>query len=169
MDPRKIEISVDIIKSAIEEYDPVKVYALVSGGNDSTVVGHLAVNQGPGVDAFVHINTGIGVEQTREHVRAFAQWLETPLIEIHAPKTYEELVMEYGFPGPAAHRYMYIDQGWLVVHAPSREDSETPAFLCGSAGVCSYLLYCVIESMFNQIYANLSMESTPMFGGLREI
>jgi len=106
----KIDLAVETITSAIREYNPIKVYALVSGGNDSTVVGHLAARHGPGVDAFVHINTGIGVEQTREYVRDFARWLETPLIEKHAPKTYEELVMEYGFPGPAAHRYMYI---WL--------------------------------------------------------
>jgi len=106
----KIDDAVEIISSAIKEFDPIKVYALVSGGNDSTVTGHLAAKNGAGVDAFVHINTGIGVEQTREYVREFSEWLEIPLIEKHAPRSYEDLVMEYGFPGPAAHRYMYI---WL--------------------------------------------------------
>ena len=106
----KINRAVETITAAIEEHNPIKVYALVSGGNDSTVAGHLAARHGPGVDALVHINTGIGVEQTRQYTREFAHWLETPLIEKHAPRTYEELVLEYGFPGPAAHRYMYI---WL--------------------------------------------------------
>jgi len=103
----KIDVAVATILAAIEEFDPIKVYALVSGGNDSTVMGHLALRQGPRVDAFVHINTGIGVEQTREYVREFSEWLEISLIEMFAPRTYEELVLEYGFPGPAAHRYMY--------------------------------------------------------------
>ncbi|MCH8988020.1 MAG: phosphoadenosine phosphosulfate reductase family protein [Chloroflexi bacterium] len=106
----KIEVAVAKISAAIEQFDPIKVYALVSGGNDSTVTGHLALRQGLRVDAFVHINTGIGVEQTREYVREFSEWLETPLNEKFAPRTYEELVLKYGFPGPAAHRYMY---SWL--------------------------------------------------------
>lgn len=107
----KIESAVKVLADAIEEHNPVKVYALVSGGNDSTVVADLAYRYGPKVDAIVHINTGIGVPQTREFVREFSKnWLELPLIEKHAPKTYEELVLEYGFPGPAAHRYMY---SWL--------------------------------------------------------
>ena len=107
----KIDSAVNVIRDAIEEHNPVKVYVLVSGGNDSTVVADIAHRYGPRVDAVVHINTGIGIEQTREFVRDFAaNWLELPLIEKFAPKTYEELVLEYGFPGPAAHRYMY---SWL--------------------------------------------------------
>lgn len=107
----KIDSAVNVIRAAIEEHQPVKVYVLVSGGNDSTVVADIAHKYGPRVDAVVHINTGIGVEQTREFVREFsANWLELPLIEKFAPKTYEDLVLEYGFPGPAAHRYMY---SWL--------------------------------------------------------
>jgi 3'-phosphoadenosine 5'-phosphosulfate sulfotransferase (PAPS reductase)/FAD synthetase len=113
----KIDRAVETIAAAIKEHNPIKVYALVSGGNDSTVTAHLAARHGPRLDAIVHINTGIGVEQTREYVRDFARWLETPLIEKYAPRAYEELVMKYGFPGPAAHRYMYI---WLK-ERPLRE------------------------------------------------
>ncbi len=113
----KIRLASDTISEAIEDHNPIKVYALVSGGNDSTVVGHLAANYGPRLDAFVHINTGIGVEQTREYVRSFAKRIDIPLIEKHPPRTYEDLVMEYGFPGPAAHRYMY---SWLK-ERPLRE------------------------------------------------
>jgi len=113
-DSRKIKLAIDTIAGAINEHNPIQVYALVSGGNDSTVAGHLAARLGPGVDAFVHINTGIGVEQTRAYTRDFARWLETPLIEKFAPKSYEDLVMKYGFPGPGAHRYMYI---WLKERA----------------------------------------------------
>ena len=109
--------AVSTIDAAITEYRPVKVYALVSGGNDSTVVGHLAAMYGPRLDAFVHINTGIGVEATRGYVRDFVAGLGYPLIEKHAARTYEDLVLEYGFPGPGAHRYMY---SWLK-ERPLRE------------------------------------------------
>ena len=110
----KIKQAVNTITRAIEEYDPIKVYALVSGGNDSTVTAHIAAQHGPRLDAIVHINTGIGVEETREYVREFAKWLPAPLIEKYAPRTYEELVMQYGFPCPGAHRYMYV---WLKERA----------------------------------------------------
>ena len=109
--------AVDIIAGAIAEHDPVRVYALVSGGNDSTVAAHLAATFGPRVDALAHINTGIGIEETRHYVRRFADWLGLPLIEKLPPRTYEELVMEHGFPGPGAHRYMY---SWLK-ERPLRE------------------------------------------------
>ncbi len=108
------DAAVEVIDSAIEEYDPIKVYTLVSGGNDSTVVAHLAATLGPRLDGIVHINTGIGVKETREYVREFARWLRVPLIEKRGPRDYEDLVMQYGFPGPAAHRYMYV---WLKERA----------------------------------------------------
>lgn len=114
MDRNLVDNAVETILAAIEEHDPIKVYGLVSGGNDSTVVAHLSATLGPRLDAIVHINTGIGVEQTREYTREFARWLNVPLIEKGGPRTYEDLVMEYGFPGPAAHRYMYI---WLKERA----------------------------------------------------
>jgi 3'-phosphoadenosine 5'-phosphosulfate sulfotransferase (PAPS reductase)/FAD synthetase len=109
-----IQEASNVITQAIADYNPIKVYALVSGGNDSTVTAHLAATFGPRLDALVHINTGIGVEQTREYTRDFARWLNLPLIERHGPRTYEDLVLQYGFPGPAAHRYMYI---WLKERA----------------------------------------------------
>lgn len=109
-----IRDGVSHIRRAMADYLPGKVYVLVSGGYDSTVVAHMASHYGPRVDGLVHINTGIGIDETREFVRSYAQYLELPLIEKFAPRTYEDLVMEYGFPGPGAHRYMY---SWLKERA----------------------------------------------------
>ena len=114
MDQRLLDEAVTTIATAITEHEPIRVYALVSGGNDSTVMAHLAARFGARCDAIAHINTGIGVEQTRGYVREFARWLAIPFIEKHAPRSYEDLVMQYGFPGPAAHRYMYV---WLKERA----------------------------------------------------
>ncbi len=117
MERSLIDAAAQTISDAIDEIQPVKVYALISGGNDSTCVSHLAAIYGPRLDALVHINTGIGIEASRDFVRSYAQFLELPLIEKHPPKTYEELILEHGFPGPAAHRYMY---SWLK-ERPLRE------------------------------------------------
>lgn len=132
----KIKQATLIIADALAEHEPVRVYALVSGGNDSTVVAHLAKTYLPNiVNAVVHINTGIGIEQTREYVRQFVTKLNLPLIEKHAPKSYEELVLQHGFPGPAAHRYMY---SWLkerslreVVREAKTKRSDRVMFITG--------------------------------------
>lgn len=82
------------------------VCVLFSGGNDSTVLVHLL--RGRATHA-VHINTGIGVEETRRFVRCVSADLGLPLIEEHPPPgcTYDELVLRFGFPGPAGHQMMF--------------------------------------------------------------
>lgn len=79
---------------------------LFSGGNDSTVLAHLFRAR---ADFAVHINTSIGIEQTRQFVRDTCAGWNLPLIEQSPPpgNTYEELVVGYGFPGPAMHYKMY--------------------------------------------------------------
>jgi 3'-phosphoadenosine 5'-phosphosulfate sulfotransferase (PAPS reductase)/FAD synthetase len=79
---------------------------LFSGGNDSTVLAHMFKAR---ADYAVHANTGIGVEQTREFVRATCTSWGLPLLEEHPPpgSTYRELVLDQGFPGPGMHWKMY--------------------------------------------------------------
>jgi 3'-phosphoadenosine 5'-phosphosulfate sulfotransferase (PAPS reductase)/FAD synthetase len=107
-----IEDSERIIAEAIEEHAAGKTIVaralLFSGGNDSTTMGHLAV-QRRWVDRAVHVNTGIGIAQTREHVIECCEEWRLPL-GIYSPppgRTYRELVLERGFPGPAMHWKMY--------------------------------------------------------------
>lgn len=102
----------DILRAAIARHitgdgrEVAAVCALFSGGNDSTVLTHLF--RGVASHA-VHINTGIGIEQTRQYVRDTCAAWGLPLIEQMptAGNTYEELVVERGFPGPAHHWKMY--------------------------------------------------------------
>jgi len=81
------------------------VVGLLSGGNDSTTFCHAFRDQ---LTHLGHANTGIGVEETREHVRRIAAAWELPLIEESPPPgaTYEELVLRFGFPGPGSHGLM---------------------------------------------------------------
>ena len=109
---QKVDGPENIVERAVAEHQPNNVFAAVSGGNDSTVllaeVRHL-------IDGVVHVNTGIGIEETRQYVRDLCKSWNLPLIEMHPPdKTYEDFVLEFGFPGPAAHIYAY---SWLKERA----------------------------------------------------
>src|SRR5690606_5624998 len=76
---------------------------LFSGGNDSNVLAHLMRGR---ATHFAHANTGIGIEQTREHVRRVAADWDIPLIEERGD-SYRTLVLDQGFPGPGHHFKMY--------------------------------------------------------------
>src|SRR5262245_60108458 len=95
-----------ILAEAAERYGPVKVFALFSCGRESLCSAHLASTTPP-FNSCVHINTGIGIEQTREFVRATCAKHGWPLLEYHSPVSYEEIVLRWGFPGPAGHTLVY--------------------------------------------------------------
>lgn len=102
--------SQEILRSAITSHvlndnrEVASIAVLFSGGNDSTVL--LDLFRGI-ADVAVHANTGIGVEKTREFVRGLCAKWDIPLLEEHPPASYETLVMDQGFPGPAHHWKMY--------------------------------------------------------------
>ncbi|GAA4089854.1 phosphoadenosine phosphosulfate reductase family protein [Nonomuraea soli] len=115
----------DIIAEALDRYPIVARQVLFSGGNDSTVLLHLAhpyLDSSPH-DAVVHVNTGIGIDETRQHVREVAHTWNLPLRELHPRDSYDDLVLGQviartgknagirsvwkGFPGPAGHGVMY--------------------------------------------------------------
>jgi 3'-phosphoadenosine 5'-phosphosulfate sulfotransferase (PAPS reductase)/FAD synthetase len=79
---------------------------LFSGGNDSTFLFHLFKTV---ADYAVHINTTIGIEETREFVRDTCRNNDVDLIEALPPdgNTYRDLILDMGFPGPNAHHLMY--------------------------------------------------------------
>jgi len=102
-----------IMEEALNEHEPVAIFAGFSGGTDSLAVTHwLFENYAKDypVRAF-HANTGIGVTATRNYVRKACEHYGWPLTEIHAKddcgQDYDELVRQWGFPGPAHHRKMY--------------------------------------------------------------
>ncbi|WP_169514711.1 phosphoadenosine phosphosulfate reductase family protein [Actinomadura atramentaria] len=115
----------EIIGEALDRFPIVARQALMSGGNDSTVLAHLVrpYLDSSEHDAIVHVNTGIGIEQTRQYVRDTAAGWGLPLRELHPRDSYDALVLGrviartgpnagrrqvwMGFPGPAGHRVMY--------------------------------------------------------------
>ena len=97
-----------LIEQACENYKPSHVFAMFSGGHDS-LVATLIASKHPRFSGAVHINTGIGIEQTRKFVRQTCDKRGWPLIEIRAKEDcgqdYERIVMDNGFPGPPGQRW----------------------------------------------------------------
>lgn len=98
-----------IVEAALVS-EPVAIFALFSGGDGSLRATHWAMNNVPDCEV-AHINTGIGIERTRLFVRETCAREGWPLTEIRAKEDcghdYDQIVLEHGFPGPAAHSLMY--------------------------------------------------------------
>lgn len=108
----------------------VAVVGLFSGGNDSTTLCHLFKDR---VNYFAHANTQVGIEPTREYVRATSRQWGVELLEgLPVPgRTYEDLILGQafttsprakhpmvwpgGFPGYGGHRifFAHLKESWL--------------------------------------------------------
>ena len=99
--------SLAIINEAIDTFQPYKVFALFSGGNDSVCSVHVA-SHAKQFDGAVFIDTGIKVQQTLDHARATAEHFGWKFQIVQTPESYDQIVLKHGFPGASVHRYMYI-------------------------------------------------------------
>lgn len=99
--------SLVLLDRAIETYKPSRVWALFSGGTDSTASALLA-SKHPAFSGALHLDTETGIPETQAHVRAACNEHGWNLI-IEPPKTtgYERLVMQFGFPGRGQHNVAY--------------------------------------------------------------
>jgi 3'-phosphoadenosine 5'-phosphosulfate sulfotransferase (PAPS reductase)/FAD synthetase len=107
-----------IIREAIAEYKPKYIFALYSGGHDSVTATAIAASM-KCLDAVVHVNTGIGIDETRNHARQQTDEFGYEFVEYEAtentyadgrpaPMIYRDIVLKHGFPGPAMHSKMYV-------------------------------------------------------------
>lgn len=104
-----INKSLKIIDDAVEKHGGHSLIGMMSGGHDSIVACHIA-SKHEKFDFIAHINTGIGIESTRQHARDTAKSWGLDFKEYLAEdqgQIYEELVLERGFPGAYYHRFMY--------------------------------------------------------------
>lgn len=99
----------EIVERALS-HKPVAIFAMLSGGDGSLGTTAWCMKNVPGCEV-LHINTGIGIERTRSFVRETCASQGWKLTEVRAKEDcgqdYEEIVEEHGFPGPAAHQFMY--------------------------------------------------------------
>lgn len=107
---KRLDLQLDsaeaIIRRAIAEHRPTHIFALYSGGHDS-LIALQAAKTFCKVDAAVHINTTIGIEETRKHVRTSTPALGLPLLELFPPVSFRDICLQHGMPGPGAHLYCY--------------------------------------------------------------
>lgn len=82
-----------------------KFYALTSGGKDSMSVCHWLAEHDK-LEAAVHIQTNIGIRETTDWIKDHCKEVGYKLhvIEPQPKFTYASFVLQYGFPGPPAHR-----------------------------------------------------------------
>jgi len=92
-----------------------RLFALFSGGHDSLCSTVLASHM-DGFAGVLHINTGIGIEETREFVRLTCAEQGWPLTELRSEASYEQLVLgRGGFPyGVRSHNVML----WFLKQRP---------------------------------------------------
>lgn len=109
------ESPVQIIEAAIEKYKPYKYVLMVSGGHDSITNAHVCAQilQKKGVPfAVYHGDTTIGIPETQDYVKQICARYGWKLFIRKPPNSidhYENIIKEYGFPGPTktSHQYMY--------------------------------------------------------------
>lgn len=131
-----IDKAIERIRAAVDRFKPVATVALFSGGHDSATANLVAHEAG--ADMTLHIDTGIGVEQTRDYVREICSGRNWNLKEYKAsenvnrkgvfdPQIYADMVRQYGFPGPFMHTKMYNRLKQRQLERFERDIGATPA------------------------------------------
>jgi 3'-phosphoadenosine 5'-phosphosulfate sulfotransferase (PAPS reductase)/FAD synthetase len=101
--------AIALLDEAADRHKASGVYAMFSGGDDSLACA-LVTAQAQQFRGCVHLDTGIGIEETRAYVRETCHQQGWPLWvyrAIDCGQDYAELCVAYGFPGPALHYRMY--------------------------------------------------------------
>ena len=76
------------------------IHCFFSGGRDSALACYIAfqVAKRRGWDfRLVHIDTTIGLRETKEYVKRYAEWLGAELIVLRPDYTFEEYVARYSY------------------------------------------------------------------------
>ena len=105
-----------IINEVETIYKRRNFYALTSGGKDSITLTNWLAELGK-LKKVVHIDTGIGLKMTTDFVRDYCKEKGWPLqiIRPRMSKIYASFVLQYGFPGPGAHRFIMAHLKMLVM------------------------------------------------------
>lgn len=105
-------------------------YALFSGGHDSLVSTHKALESGR-ADRVAHIDTGIGIPQTKAFVEETCAEHGWNLEVVSSDFDFEEIVLENQFPGPAVHIIIYSKLKERALRKLPRKHDYKPTFVTG--------------------------------------
>jgi len=111
-------------------------FALFSGGDDSVVSTHYAVNNYD-IDYVVYLDTNTGLPANKEHVKKVCQNYKWDLLIAQSPMTLKEFALgsdsrqALGFPGPGVHSwaYQYFKERQLAAIATHTD--EKPNYYTG--------------------------------------
>ena len=82
----------------------------LSGGRDSALTCYVAYKVARALSKkfrLVHIDTGIALQETRDYVERYAEWLGADLIVVRTPYDYFELVKKFGYPSVLNNRWCW--------------------------------------------------------------
>jgi 3'-phosphoadenosine 5'-phosphosulfate sulfotransferase (PAPS reductase)/FAD synthetase len=101
--------SLRLMESAIANYQPTHIVAMVSGGRDSAAAFAIADEMGLPVDLILHGNTRTGIPETTQFVIDYYGNKRQDLAIADAGDAYERYVMRKGFFGKGrnAHNFAY--------------------------------------------------------------
>lgn len=100
--------SAEILRQAIDQFNPTHIVSMVSGGKDSAASDQVARELGAKIDMVMHGNTRCGIPETTEFVRETYGALGD-YVEADAGTAYEDYVLRKGFFGNGrdAHGFAY--------------------------------------------------------------
>jgi 3'-phosphoadenosine 5'-phosphosulfate sulfotransferase (PAPS reductase)/FAD synthetase len=101
----KLTDSKKIFEAAVKKYKPDVIIALISGGDDSMAMYQVAQMIGY-VNYVVHVDTTTGILDATNFVSDNVK--HELIITRTDEETFEDMVLQYGFPGPSQHSNMYI-------------------------------------------------------------
>lgn len=104
----KIDSSVQILRDAIDQFNPTHIVSMVSGGKDSAASDQVAEELGVKIDFRIHGNTRCGISETSQFVRE-TYGRKGEYVEADAGTAYEDYILRKGFFGKGrdAHGYAY--------------------------------------------------------------
>lgn len=121
-------------RASKEDYD--HCFAAVSGGHDSLTAMHVAYESDQiELEGIIHINTGIGIPETREFVEDRAEALGLDFHEVDEReewREYENRVQEYGLPGTGVHEKEWINNKHEPLNNFLSQFDGTPLIISGA-------------------------------------
>lgn len=97
----------EIVNDAIKLHGITHLYVGFSGGKDSSVVADFIAEYFPEFfGGCLFCDTGIAVEESKKFVIDCCKERKWRLFITHPDRTYEQIVTEVGFPGPAVHNFI---------------------------------------------------------------
>jgi 3'-phosphoadenosine 5'-phosphosulfate sulfotransferase (PAPS reductase)/FAD synthetase len=118
----------------MEQMQNKKGWALLSGGKDSTLAA-LKMSEEGRLAGVVFIDTGIGLNETREYVEDLALRFDWNLKIFKGYTSYDSYVIKHGFPTPAGHsqimHILKLDAVRKFISWHKKERGEIPLLFSG--------------------------------------